>query len=84
MWGAMSLVVVGVGAAAFGMGGGSSANEPQITPQLEVYDLQHAISSGDVPFADPADTQANGAVKTTVNAPVNALLLRLAEEETRP
>ena len=84
MWGAMSLVVVGVGAAAFGMGGGSSANEPQITPQLEVYDLQHAISSGDVPFADPADTQASGAVMTTVNAPVNALLLRLAAEETRP
>ena len=84
MWGAMSLVVVGVGAAAFGMGGGSSANEPQITPQLEVYDLQHAISSGDVPFADPADTQASGAVMRTVNAPVNALLLRLAAEETRP
>jgi len=84
MWSAMSLVVVGVGAAAFGMGGGSSANEPQITPQLEVYDLQHAISSGDVPFADPADTQASGAVMTTVNAPVNALLLRLAAEETRP
>jgi anti-sigma factor RsiW len=84
MWGAMSLVVVGVGAAAFGMGGGSSANEPQITPQLEVYDLQHAISSGDVPFADPADTQASRAVMTTVNAPFNALLLRLAAEETRP
>jgi hypothetical protein len=66
------------------MGGGSSANEPQITPQLEVYDLQHAISSGDVPFADPADTQASGAVMTTVNAPANALLLRLAAEETRP
>jgi hypothetical protein len=72
MWSAMSLVVVGVGAAAFGMGGGSVANEPQITPQLEVYDLQHAISSGDIPFADPADTQASGAVMTTVNAPVNA------------
>jgi hypothetical protein len=84
MWSAMSLVVVGVGAAAFGMGGGSSANEPQITPQLEVYDLQHAINAGDIPFADPADTQASGAVMTTVNAPVNALLLRLAAEETRP
>src|SRR6202035_182180 len=36
MWSAMSIVVVGVGAAAFGMGGGSSSggNEPQITPQL--------------------------------------------------
>jgi hypothetical protein len=59
MWGAMSIVVVGVGAAAFGMGGGSSStsNEPQITPQLEVFDMQHAITSGDVPFADPSNTR---------------------------
>ena len=85
IWSAMSLVVVGVGAAAFGMGGGSASNEPQITPQqLEVFDLQHAITAGDVPFADPADTQASGAVQTTMSAPVNALLLRLAAEETRP
>jgi hypothetical protein len=84
MWSAMSLVVVGVGAAAFGMGGNSAAgNEPQITPQLEVFDLQHAINSGDVPFADPAGTRALGDVRTTVNSPVNAFLLRLAVEETR-
>jgi anti-sigma factor RsiW len=58
MWGAMSIVVVGVGAAAFGMGGSSSGgNEPQITPQLEVFDMQHAITSGDVPFADPSNTR---------------------------
>ena len=50
--------MVGVGAAAFGMGGSSSgSNEPQITPQLEVFDLQHAITSGDVPFADPSSTR---------------------------
>jgi len=85
MWSAMSLVVVGVGAAAFGMGGTSAAgNGPQITPQLEVFDLQHAINSGDVPFADPADTRAMGETLTTVSAPVNALLMRLAAEETRP
>jgi anti-sigma factor RsiW len=58
MWSAMSIVVVGVGAAAFGMGGSSSGgNEPQITPQLEVFDMQHAITSGDVPFADPSSTR---------------------------
>jgi anti-sigma factor RsiW len=85
MWSAMSLVVVGVGAAAFGMGGSSAAgNEPQITPQLEVFDLQHAMSSGDVPFADPASMPALAEAPITVNAPVNALLLRLAAEETRP
>jgi hypothetical protein len=58
MWSAMSIVVVGVGAAAFGMGGSSTgSNEPQITPQLEVFDMQHAITSGDVPFADPSSTR---------------------------
>jgi hypothetical protein len=55
LWGMVSLVVVGVGSAAFGMGGGSGSTGPQITPQLEVFDIQHAITSGDVPFADPAD-----------------------------
>jgi anti-sigma factor RsiW len=54
LWSTLSLVVMGVGTAAFGMGGASSQG-PQITPQLEVFDVQHAIYSGDVPYADPAD-----------------------------
>jgi anti-sigma factor RsiW len=53
LWSTVSLVVVGIGTAAFGMGGGSGSTGPQITPQLEVFDVQHAIYSGDVPFADP-------------------------------
>jgi anti-sigma factor RsiW len=84
LWGAMSLVVVGVGAAAFGMGGTPSGNEPQITPQLEVFDVQHAITSGDVPFADPATTRAKGPAKAIVKRPVSASLLRSAAEATRP
>jgi anti-sigma factor RsiW len=48
--GAVSLVVAGVGAAAFGMGGGGAPTERQITPQLEMFDLQHAVTSGDIPF----------------------------------
>ena len=52
--GAVSLVVAGVGVAAFGMGGGSGGTERQVTPQLEMLDMQHAVTSGDVPFADPA------------------------------
>jgi hypothetical protein len=84
MWGAMSLVVVGVGAAAFGMGGSPSGNEPQITPQLEVFDVQHAITSGDVPFADPASTRPKGSAKAAVKGPVSASLLRAAAEATRP
>ena len=84
MWSAMSLVVVGVGAAAFGMGGAPSGNEPQITPQLEVFDLQHAITSGDVPFADPATSRAKGTAKATVKGPASTSLLRAAAEATRP
>lgn len=58
LWSTVSLVVVGIGTAAFGMGGGSAATGPQITPQLEVFDVQHAIYSGDVPFTDPTDAPA--------------------------
>jgi len=88
MWGAMSLVVVGVGAAAFGMGGAPSGNEPQITPQqLEVFDLQHAITSGDVPFADPSAPRAKdakGSAKAIVKGPASASLLRAGGEAARP
>ncbi len=63
LWSTLSLVVVGVGTAAFGMGGASSQG-PRITPQLEVFDVQHALYSGDVPYADPAE------VSTAVPVPV--------------
>ena len=59
LWSTVSLVLVGIGTAAFGMGGSSGGpTGPQITPQLEVFDAQHAITSGDVPFDDPADVSA--------------------------
>jgi len=58
IWSAVSLVVVGVGAAAFTMGGGSGAAPgPKITPQLEMFSVEHAITSGDVPFPDPTQAQ---------------------------
>ncbi len=56
LWTTISLVVVGIGTA-FGMGGGGSTG-PRVTPQLEVFDAQHAVTSGDVPFADPAKLSA--------------------------
>lgn len=58
LWSTVSVVVVGLATAAFGMGGNSGSTGPQITPQLEVFDVQHAITSGDVPFDDPADVSA--------------------------
>ena len=57
LWTTLSLVVVGIGTASFGMGGGGSTG-PKVTPQLEVFDAQHAVTSGDVPFADPAELTA--------------------------
>jgi hypothetical protein len=57
LWTTLSLVVVGVGTASFSMGGGGSTG-PKITPQLEVFDAQHAVTAGDVPFADPAGRSA--------------------------
>jgi anti-sigma factor RsiW len=53
LWTTLSLVVVGIGTA-FGLGGGSSPG-PKVTPQLEVFDAQHAVTSGDVPFASPEE-----------------------------
>jgi anti-sigma factor RsiW len=54
IWGAVSLVVVGIGAAAFSMGGGAVATPgPKVTPPVEMFSVEHAITSGDVPIPDP-------------------------------
>lgn len=57
VWGALSLAVVGgVGAAAFGMGGSppGPGPGPNVVPQTEMFSVQHATTSGDVPFPDPS------------------------------
>jgi anti-sigma factor RsiW len=59
LWSTVSLVVVGIGTAAFGMGGNAGSTGPRITPQLEVFDMQHAITSGDVPFDDPSEVSTH-------------------------
>jgi anti-sigma factor RsiW len=61
LWSAVSLFVVGIGAAAFSMGGGGgAAPAPKITPQLEMFSVEHAIVSGTVP--DPGQTPAGASV----------------------
>ncbi len=59
LWGAVSLVV-GIGGAAFGIGGGSGGSQPRITPPVQVFDVEHALTSGDVPFPNPADSTSRG------------------------
>lgn len=63
LWSAVSLVVVGIGTAAFSMGGGATSEPgPKITPQLEMFSVEHALTFGDVPFPDPTQP-ATGAAK---------------------
>jgi anti-sigma factor RsiW len=53
MLGTVSLVV-GLGTAAFSAGGGGEAAPgPRITPPVEIYSVEHAITTGQVPFAPP-------------------------------
>jgi anti-sigma factor RsiW len=56
--GALS-VVVGLGAVAFGVGGGGEAVPgPRVTPQVEMYSVQHAITTGEVPYSGPSGRPA--------------------------
>lgn len=43
-------IVVGLGTAAFTAGGGDPAPGPKITPQMELYSEEHAITTGEVPL----------------------------------
>jgi anti-sigma factor RsiW len=47
-------LVVGLGAAAFTAGGGpDTAPGPRITPPVEMYSIEHAITTGQVPYPGP-------------------------------
>lgn len=61
MLGTVSLVV-GLGTAAFTAGGGGDAAPgPRITPPVEMYSVEHAITTGEVPFPGPAAQAGSGA-----------------------
>jgi len=48
-------LVVGLGTAAFTVGGGGDAAPgPRITPPVEMYSVEHAITTGEVPFPAPS------------------------------
>ena len=47
-------LVVGLGTVAFTVGGGGDAAPgPRITPPVEMYSVEHAITTGEVPFPAP-------------------------------
>ena len=55
-------LVVGLGTAAFTAGGGGQAAPgPKITPPVELYSVQHAIITGEVPFTGPSPRPASHA-----------------------
>ncbi len=69
MLGTVSLVV-GLGTAAFTAGGGGAAAPgPRITPPVEMYSVEHAITTGEVPYAPPAAQPAESASAFDSDAP---------------
>jgi anti-sigma factor RsiW len=62
-------IMVGLGTAAFTAGGGDAAPGPRITPQMELYSEEHAITTGDVPFAGaPGSVDGPAALPATTPA----------------
>jgi anti-sigma factor RsiW len=54
-------LVVGLGTAAFTAGGsGDAAPGPRITPPVEMYSVEHAITTGEVPFTGPSGRASPG------------------------
>jgi anti-sigma factor RsiW len=55
-------LVVGLGTAAFAIGGSGEASPgPRITPPVEIYSVEHAITTGEVPFTGPSGRPSAGA-----------------------
>ena len=55
-------LVVGLGTAAFTAGGGGAAAPgPRITPPVEMYSVEHAITTGEVPIPGPAGHSSSDA-----------------------
>jgi len=63
-------IVVGLGSAAFGAGGGDASPGPRVTPRLELYSEEHAITTGDVPLAGvPEGSAVPGEVPSALIVP---------------
>ena len=63
-------LVVGLGTAAFTAGGGGDAAPgPRITPPVEMYSVEHAITTGEVPFPGTAAQPASSGPGSKASAP---------------
>jgi len=50
---AAACVVAGLSITAFSLGGNPSAPGPRVTPQVEMYSVEHAMTTGEIPFSGP-------------------------------
>jgi anti-sigma factor RsiW len=66
-------LVVGLGTAAFSAGGGGDAAPgPRITPPVEIYSVEHAITTGEVPFDPPsAQPVSSASASASASAPAS-------------
>jgi anti-sigma factor RsiW len=48
--GVASCVLAGLGVTAFSVGGSQSAPGPRVTPLVEMYSVEHAITTGQIPL----------------------------------
>jgi anti-sigma factor RsiW len=63
-------LVVGLGTAAFTVGGGGDASPgPRITPSVEMYSVEHAITTGEVPFPGPTAQPASSGLDSDAPPP---------------
>ena len=48
--------VVGIGGLSFVVGGGSGPQGPRINPPVEMFTVEHSVTTGEMPFANPTAT----------------------------
>jgi anti-sigma factor RsiW len=62
-------LVVGLGTAAFSVGGGAQpVPGPRITPPVEMYSVEHAITTGQVPLTGPSTKPSAAATASNPDA----------------
>jgi anti-sigma factor RsiW len=51
-----SFLIIGVAGLSFVLGGGQSAPGPRVTPPVDMFTVEHSVTTGEVPIANPAAT----------------------------
>ncbi len=51
-----SFLIIGLGGLSFLVGGGQGAPGPRITPPVEMFTVEHSVTTGEIPFANPSAT----------------------------